>query len=189
MQEIIDLTLEIYEGIEGPPQVVPTTMFQRIQFMTHRFSAPNYEPPMQGFAESILIMAEHTGTHVDIPFHTDAKGITLEKVALDKFIGDAVLIDVSEMKKVSEPITYDLLEQATSDQELEVRQGDIVLVRAWPGKWGEGGFYACEGFTMDSVTWFKERKVKTLGTDLAMIDYSGDLRCQLIQFCFRRAFL
>ncbi|EZH67474.1 kynurenine formamidase [Bacillaceae bacterium JMAK1] len=37
----------------------------------------------------------HSGTHVDAPFHVDNDGLTIDQLPLDPFLGDAVVIDVS----------------------------------------------------------------------------------------------
>ena len=47
-------------------------------------------------AKRVFMMDEHTGTHVDVPFHFDPDGPTMDKMPVEKFIGEAKLLDVSD---------------------------------------------------------------------------------------------
>ena len=76
--KIIDLTQETYTNMEvyqGDPEVE----IQKIQDInTH------------GWNLSLLKMGSHTGTHVDVFYHMDEKGETLENIELSRFIGRAI---------------------------------------------------------------------------------------------------
>jgi kynurenine formamidase len=50
---------------------------------------------------------------------------------------------------------------------VEVRPGDIVLIRYWPGTWGEPmeEFLAVRGITLDACEWLAARGVKAVGVD------------------------
>lgn len=43
----------------------------------------------------------HTGTHIDAPFHYDKEGKTIDQLDLDRYIGDATVIDVSHTDKIT----------------------------------------------------------------------------------------
>ena len=51
-----------------------------------------------GANESKLYIESHTGTHADAYFHMLAKGKTMEKMDVGKFIGDCVVLDFSNKK-------------------------------------------------------------------------------------------
>ena len=42
-------------------------------------------------------MSVHNGTHADATFHFDASGDTIENMPLDAYIGDAVVVDLTEL--------------------------------------------------------------------------------------------
>ena len=44
-----------------------------------------------------IVMGSHTGTHVDAPKHFFADGGGIDKEPLDKFIGEAVVVDISDV--------------------------------------------------------------------------------------------
>ncbi|PAV28091.1 arylformamidase [Virgibacillus profundi] len=43
----------------------------------------------------------HTGTHVDAPFHYDDNGKTIDQLDINRYIGRAVVIDVSHVEKIT----------------------------------------------------------------------------------------
>ncbi|WP_297466430.1 cyclase family protein [Thermococcus sp.] len=47
-----------------------------------------------GYYMNVLKMGEHTGTHVDAPAHFIPGGKTVDELPLEKFIGDAFVLDV-----------------------------------------------------------------------------------------------
>src|SRR5207249_1761331 len=115
---------------------------------------------------------DHTGTHVDAPVHFYdgefrlPRGKTIAELSLDKLIGEAVLIDASD-KDGTEPVSRGLLEARAADQGVEIRRGDIVIVRFWPKAWGEpmDEFLGARGLTLDACEWLLEKGVKAVGVD------------------------
>ncbi|ASJ17245.1 cyclase [Thermococcus chitonophagus] len=49
-----------------------------------------------GFYMNMIKMGEHSGTHVDAPAHFIEGGETIDRVALEKFIGIGIAIDVRD---------------------------------------------------------------------------------------------
>jgi arylformamidase len=45
-----------------------------------------------------VIVGSHTGTHVDAPKHFIPKGKSIDKVCLDRYIGEAVILDMSKKR-------------------------------------------------------------------------------------------
>ena len=43
---------------------------------------------------SQVAMGLHTGTHVDAPFHFLPEGVTLDKIALERFVGTAAVVEI-----------------------------------------------------------------------------------------------
>jgi len=49
-----------------------------------------------GYFARDLEMPEHFGTHMDAPAHFDAKGLTVDKISVTRFLTAAMVVDVSE---------------------------------------------------------------------------------------------
>ena len=52
-----------------------------------------------GFAEKIISMSTHTGTHVDSPAHMIKGSNTLDKFNINQFMGAGKVINISRIKK------------------------------------------------------------------------------------------
>lgn len=81
---VIDLSTKLYTGMEvfpGDPEV-------KID-LVH-----NYEG--EGWQLSKIEMGSHTGTHVDVPSHMHKGGDNLDDIPLEKFFGEAQVVDNSK---------------------------------------------------------------------------------------------
>jgi hypothetical protein len=67
-------------------------------------------------------MGSHTGTHVDAPRHFISTGTGVDKVPLENFIGEAVILDMSK-KSIGEGITNIDLDTYSKI----VKTGDIII--------------------------------------------------------------
>jgi len=109
--KIYDISLEINEGMgvwkdkdDKRPKIEVTS--------TTRTGNAN---------ESRLHLDAHTGTHVDAPFHFLQNGKNIDKVSVDKFLGECVVIDLTDIKNRGiEKI--DLIKA-------KIRKDDIVILK------------------------------------------------------------
>ncbi|MBI1728091.1 MAG: hypothetical protein HYR50_12570 [Candidatus Rokubacteria bacterium] len=51
--KLVDLSLELHDGFQSHGAHARTTV---MDFVTHAFSAPRYNPPCRGFADKLLIL-------------------------------------------------------------------------------------------------------------------------------------
>jgi len=77
----------------------------------------------QGANESKLEIESHTGTHADAFFHMLGEGSTIDKIALDKFIGECIVLDFSSTKN---KITIKEFNKITKNK---IKKNDIVLLK------------------------------------------------------------
>jgi kynurenine formamidase len=162
MARIVDLGLPLTDGLVSWNVKPPFRLLPYANAATSTL----------GFSTKLIVMEDHCGTHVDAPYHfydgehRQPRGRTISELPLERLMGEAVLIDVSH-KREDEPVTSGLLEAAAGDQKITVRRGDIVLVRFWPGKWGEprDKFFATRGLSLDACEWLLDRGVKCVGVD------------------------
>jgi arylformamidase len=111
-ENFYDLTLPIYEGMAvfpGDPEV--------------KFSKHN-TIQNDGYNVTCIKIGSHTGTHVDAQSHFLPHSNTVDNEPLDKFIGEAVIIDLSQKRDIGKGITYQDLDNY-SDQ---VKGNDILLI-------------------------------------------------------------
>jgi arylformamidase len=108
----------------------------RIVDLTHAFRngmpvfpglpEPSFEPIAKveedGYAMTRYAMLNHIGTHVDAPAHQIAGGDTLDEIALDRLVTDALRIDVSHR----DPHGAIALDELAPELD-RVLPGDIVL--------------------------------------------------------------
>jgi len=76
----------------------------------------------QGANESKLELDLHTGTHADAYFHMLAKGKTMEKINLGKFIGNCVILDFSKIKNK-------VITEHDFKKNKKIKKDDIVLLK------------------------------------------------------------
>lgn len=173
--------------------------------LTHAFDAATiYWPTEQGFqfqpgnngpnpkgyyyAANRFATAEHGGTHLDAPRHFAAGRPTTDQIEPTRFVGEAVVIDVSkqcEADPIYQVTADDLVawEGAHGRQLVDV----IVLLRTgWSSRWGDRTAYLgtavtgreavpllrFPGLAPEAATWLVEhRRVKAVGIDTASIDH------------------
>lgn len=168
--KVVDLTVPLYDGFQSHSAHPRMTV---MDFVTHAFSAPRYQPPCRGFATKLLIMSDHAGTHVDAPYHFVESGATIEQVPLESLMGPAVLIDLAAAGPLPRPASAETLARACREQDVRVDPGDIVLLRAWPGGHDDAGVHHAKGVDETAAAWLLERGVKAMGIDLPY--FEGDL--------------
>jgi arylformamidase len=112
-----------------------------------------------------LSMGAHTGTHVDAPAHFIEGAATLDRIPLDRFVGDATVLDLRGRKAIDAAVL----------SRHSIHPGDIVLFKTDNSAlWQREGFQ--EGFTYltrDAGEYLAERRVKTVGMDYLSIEQFG----------------
>lgn len=110
-----------------------------------------------------LRMTTHTGTHLDVPYHIVEGGKRIGDFALETFMGDAIILNVSE--RVEQAISSDELKPRYDNK---IKENDIVLI--YTG-WGQRRGYTNEWLkdfpflTPECALWLSEKKLKGIGID------------------------
>lgn len=112
-------------------------------------------------------MGVHNGTHADAPFHFEPNGETIDALALDVFIGSAVVVDLS--KKFSD----DGQEIAIADVracEKDLRDAPRLLLKT--GAWPDSEIFpkTIPVIAHDVPQWLRATGVRLLGVDLPSVD-------------------
>lgn len=106
----------------------------------------------------------HVGTHCDAPAHFVLGGRTIDNVPLDRFVGEAVVVDLQDLKQTT--ITPEHM------QKFDVHAGDIVLFKtaSWR-EWNTPKYNdVCPYFTEECAEWLVARGVRSIGLDFISPD-------------------
>jgi len=156
----------------------------------------------QGFYYSAnnFSTAEHGGTHIDAPIHFAKGGQTVDEIPLEKLIGPAIKIDVSEkaIQDVDYLIGIEDFVNWEAHQQMTIPEGSIVLLQT-----GHSTYYPLKekylgteqrgaeavallhfpGLSAEAASWLVEkRNINAIGIDTPSIDYgqSQDFKSHVI---------
>lgn len=154
-REAIDLSLPITTGMD-----IPTGLRGKLPPVEFKLYSRS---DVEGIQVGHLSIPIHAGTHLDTPRHIYAGGKTLDDIPISTYVGDAVCVDVSQVKP-NEEITVEML-KSYQDQ---IHAGMMVFL--YTG-WSEKMFGTLE-YWMDSpvlgtaaADWLVGNGVKMLGYD------------------------
>ncbi len=117
----------------------------------------------------VINMGVHNGTHADAPFHFDPQGETIERMALDIYIGDAVVVDLT--RTFSQPDRARQIRVADLEaSSASIAQTQRLLLKT--GVWKDSRVFPdwIPVIAPDVAAWLQERRVKLLGLDLPSVD-------------------
>lgn len=122
----------------------------------------------EGWNEKRLEFNSHCGTHMDAPFHMLKNGRKLDELPLEKFEGNAVLVE-SNSKEISEE----------EFRQAKVREGMFVVVKtlqAWKfvhGLKGKKSYFEEAPFiSREAAEFLAAKKIRSLCLDFASPDIS-----------------
>jgi len=159
---VIDLSQDIHPGM----QLFPAYPHPSFILWTKR---ENY-----GFEAEVVMMATHTGTHVDAPYHFSPNGVGISEVSLESLMGEAVVLDFSDSQG-KELITASQI-RAAEKNSATIRGGDIVLLRTgWTRFLGKPEYLSSyPGLSRDAAELFTAIGVKAVGVDSPNPDHPDD---------------
>ena len=189
---IFDLEQLRYAGAPSHPAHMPG-----FNYFLHRHHARGAAEARTS-ASGVVVMPEHSGTHIDALAH-QAENLTLHGgihvddgvqtsagfkqlgiETIDPIARRGVLLDVAGDQRL-EPdyeITPTDFEQAASRAKVEIRSGDIVLVRTGYGAlWSNPDQYMqAAGVSAAGSRWLIEKKVSAVGADNMAFDVTSGPR-------------
>ena len=125
-------------------------------------------------AENLML---HGGVHVDSGVQTSVGFRVLGIDTMAPLVARGVLLDVAGPKRLppEHSITPEELEKAAGDAGVDVREGDVVLVRTGYGAlWAEPDAYLKgAGVSAAGSSWMIDRKVMAVGADNMAWDVIG----------------
>lgn len=173
----LSLSLENYASEPYPPQVFQTDHVAGARRLGKLAGLePSDFPDGMGLATEQVTASTHSGTHIDAPWHygptSEGKpALTVDKLPLEYFYGDGVVLDVRHKEPGSE-ITVKDLEEALAKINYTLKPRDIVLLNTGADKyWGTSNYnvlYA--GLGEEGTAWLVEKGVKLIGIDAWGLD-------------------
>lgn len=118
---------------------------------------------------SRLTLSSHSGTHVDAPRHFFANGMTLDEVALDRWLGPCFVLAVSDDAQRIGPEHLDGRVPARTER-LLLKTANSKLWRA--GKASFATEYVA--LSAEGAHWLIERGIKLVGIDYLSIEPFAD---------------
>ncbi|MGE7092515.1 cyclase family protein [Lysinibacillus sp. NPDC048646] len=159
--KIIDLTHTITERMT----VFPGTDQPSLKIIC------NHET--DGFKETSLSMASHTGTHMDAPNHIFAHRTTLDLIPAEQFVGKGLVIDCSDLKD-GQRITIDRINKVKDKAD----QAEFLLFyTGWDQYWGTEKYFGNYPYMTEEVAdYLLQSKKKGVGLDVISIDSMTSLK-------------
>jgi arylformamidase len=118
-------------------------------------------------------MGVHNGTHADAPFHFDPRGETMERMPLDIYLGDAVVVDLTGIFSGAGNQSNRTRQIHVADLEAfsaSIEQTQRLLLKT--GAWKDSKIFPdwIPVIAPEVAGWLRERRVKLLGLDLPSVD-------------------
>jgi len=153
--KIIDLTHTITENMP----VYPGTDQPSLKIICNHES--------DGFKETSLTMASHTGTHMDAPNHIFADRTTLDNLPVEQFIGSALVIDCSDLQQGKEIS----MNQINAVKEKADQADFLLFFTGWDQYWGTTTYFGNYPYLTEEVAdYLIQSKKKGVGLDVISID-------------------
>jgi kynurenine formamidase len=152
--DIIDLT----HAISADMPVFPGTAAPRLD--------EAYTIERDGFAEKMLHLVSHTGTHIDAPGHILPGATRLDGFPAQRFLGPAVAMDVSAVRGRSIEI------EDIAGYETRLLEADFALLHTgWAEYWGCREYFgAYPVLSAAAAQWLAGLGLKGFGVDTISVD-------------------
>ena len=165
---VVDLSPTLERGIPNWPMHPPLVIDKA------------REKERDGYYAQLLVICEHTGTHVDAPthFHPQMTDRSIDRFPVDNLIAPAVVYDFADKQlQPGELITRDMVEAYEASRGVAVGRGEIALVnfgwmqRFWRTDSQSTWFVKnSPGIREDAIVHFRDRDIRAIGCDTVACD-------------------
>jgi arylformamidase len=113
-------------------------------------------------------MGVHNGTHADAPFHFEQGADTIERMPLEIYLGDAVVVDLTKQFESDRTRQITVADIESCSDALELAPRLLVKTNVWKDSKVFPGWIPV--IAPDVPEWLRKRKVKLIGLDLPSVD-------------------
>jgi arylformamidase len=112
-----------------------------------------------GYNDHYISLGTHVGTHIDAPLHMLEDGLSLDKLPVEQFVGNGILVEVTGND-------FEAVKQA------DIQAGDIVLFRTGMSDKYHDPIYFEDypAMSEEVANYLVETKVKMVGVDTCSVD-------------------
>ncbi len=149
--KIFDLSQSLFNSCPGWPTYGETRITHETVVGIH------------GYTSEIIRLNTHTATHLDAPFHFFPDMKTIDEIPLERFVGNAVIVNLTGVQACHPIGISDLL-----PYEDKIRKDTIVLLcTGWHKKRGYSKEYYNDWpyLSEEGAKWLLEKGVKGVGID------------------------
>jgi kynurenine formamidase len=136
---------------------------------------PGDDPPVitnraaideDGFVEKSITLGSHVGTHIDAPAHIIPHSLTLDRMPIDRFLGQCSIIDLTGMKNSGIDTSFlKPYEQLFKTSEF------ILLHTGWDRFWGQEKYFRDYPLlSIEAALWIRSFGLKGIGVDALSMD-------------------
>jgi len=120
----------------------------------------------EGFAEQLLTISSHTGTHVDLPSHILKDAPSLDMFGIGRFAGKGLAIDVRGTP--NQIISIETLQPVLA----LIRECEFLLLcTGWSCYWNTSDYYkGYPALSSDAAQWLTGFDLKGVGVDTMSVD-------------------
>lgn len=171
-RRLIDLTMEIYQGMVTYPSV---TRPHIADMENHQQMARSMGTDQLGITHlpnhCIIVTGDHIGTHLDSWGHVNPEAPRAEGIPLEYCYGDGVVLDLTA-KQPGDEITVDDIRCALTEIDYRIKPLDIVLIRTDAAKRRFDRAYLTDhpGMSKEATHWVLDQGVKVMGIDAIGFD-------------------
>jgi kynurenine formamidase len=136
---------------------------------------PGDDPPVftnhaeideDGFAARSITLGSHVGTHIDAPAHIIPHAPTLDRMPVDRFVGQGAIIDLTAVK--TPEIGTSLL---NPHEPLFKTSEFILLYTGWSRFWGQENYFReYPVLSIEAALWIRSFGLKGIGVDAVSVD-------------------
>jgi arylformamidase len=125
---------------------------------------------VHNYDSEVIFMSTHTGTHMDAPSHFASNASSIDKISVNRFISNAILITIK--KGSNQVITTGEIESS----DVRIMDGDsIVFSTSWENEVDKDYFFSdSPGLSEDAAKYLINKKVNAVCIDSPSIDRGSD---------------
>ena len=119
-----------------------------------------------------IIMGSHTSTHVDAQKHFMMYGNSIDMEPLSKFLGESIVVDLSEKRNIGEGVTCSDLEAYSKG----IKNDDILLIYTGTSEYWMKDQNIKYNFTYlepSAAQWIVDHHIKCVGIDTFSVEKYG----------------
>lgn len=157
----LDLTFTISSSLPSFPGT-PDTHF--IKWSTLKKDGYNLE---------LLFFSSHTGTHIDAPFHFNEKGTKIDKIPINRLVGESILIKLS--KSNLESITKSDITNFEKKYGKIPDNSNVIFYTGWQKNIKKNYYFSKNpGLAKSAAIYLVSKKINLVGIDSPNIDLGSD---------------